>query len=61
MNKIAAANDGTVWLCGNGMLDNVSLNENASAKKISVKHFLPLLINDENKTAWAINDLLIDR
>jgi ligand-binding sensor domain-containing protein/two-component sensor histidine kinase len=60
VNKIIAAEDGTVWLCGKNMLDNVSF-ENDTDKKISVKHVLPLLIHHQNKNEWAINDFMIDR
>ncbi len=60
VNKIVAADDGTVWLCGKNMLDNVSF-ENDTYKRVTVKHVLPLLIHHQNKNEWAINDFMIDR
>lgn len=59
-NKIVAAADGSVWLCGRNMLDNVSI-EKSNNGKITVKHFLPLLSDDKIKKDWAVNDLMIDR
>jgi ligand-binding sensor domain-containing protein len=59
INKIVAASDGTVWLLGKNMLDNVSLEKNSQS--ISVKHVLPLIIGQENKNEFALNDFIIDR
>lgn len=59
-NKIVAAADGSVWLCGRNMLDNVSV-ENGNSGKITVKHLLPLIAGDKAKDNWAVNDLMIDR
>jgi ligand-binding sensor domain-containing protein/two-component sensor histidine kinase len=61
VNKIIAASDGAIWLCGKSMLDKISLQESNHEIKINVKHFLPLLINDNNTAAWAINDFILDR
>ncbi len=61
VNKIVAAANGTVWLCGKNMLDNVSLPADNDLTKISVKHLLPLLVNRGDKNDWAINDFMIDR
>ena len=61
VNRLFAANDGSVWLCGKGMLDNVTFLKNDRKQKISVKRFLPLITNSQNSSGWAINDFLIDR
>jgi len=61
VNKIVAASDGTVWLCGKNMLDNVSFVQDNTGMKISVKHFLPLPGIDPDKDDWAINDFMTDR
>ena len=45
-NKIVAAADGSVWLCGRNMLDNVSI-EKGHNRKITVKHSLPLLAGND--------------
>ena len=61
VNKIVAADDGSLWLCGKNMLDNVSFKQGNQGGEISVKHFLPLLASDQDKNEWAINDFMIDR
>ena len=61
VNKIFGADDGSIWLCGKGMLDQVIFYKNDEKEAISVKHYLSLLTRDQMTTRWAINDFMIDR
>ncbi|HEX5154711.1 MAG TPA: two-component regulator propeller domain-containing protein [Parafilimonas sp.] len=60
VNKIVSKDDGSVLLCGKNILDNVLLPADNGAKKMYVKHLLPLLADNQNNSEWAINDLMID-
>lgn len=58
INRLFAAKDGSVWLCGYAMLDNLRFN--ATNKNVTVNHLLPLLANNK-KEEWICNDFIIDR
>jgi len=56
---IKKSNDGTFWLTGKGMLDNIALKTGGQKININVEHFLSKLAGKNNLSEWAINDFVI--
>ncbi len=59
--RMFADKDGAVWICGKGMLDHITWHSDLLQDSISVHHFLPAIIGNENPDDWVINNFLKDR
>ncbi len=61
VNKIVAADNGSVWICGRSMLDNIFYRPGDAVARVTINRMLPVVIRSRNISNWAINDFMTDR